>query len=112
MHIAPEARRRGVGGVLLRAALRDCISRGERTVQSYALARTTDFETAPMVGVEFLLRHGFTVARPHPEVPLLRLELKSLVTWADNLEAVLDSLRIPVRVPKHAPATLASRETD
>lgn len=108
MHLAPEARRHGLGGVLLRAALRDLAGRGERTVQAYALATRTDYETAPMVGVEFLVRNGFTVVRPHPEVPLLRLDLKSLVSWADNLESVLDSLRIPVRVPKRAPATIAS----
>lgn len=108
MHLAPEARRHGLGGVLLRAALRDLAGRGERTVQSYALATRTDYETAPMVGVEFLLRNGFTVARPHPEVPLLRLDLKSLVSWSDNLDAVLESLRIPMRVPKRAPATIAS----
>ncbi|MDO8847019.1 MAG: GNAT family N-acetyltransferase [Coriobacteriia bacterium] len=108
MHLAPEARRHGLGGVLLRAALRDLAGRGERTVQTYALARRTDYENAPMVGVEFLLRNGFTVVRPHPEVPLLKLDLKSLVSWSDNLEAVLESLRIPVRVPKRAPATIAS----
>lgn len=108
MHIAPEARRHGLGGLLLKAALRDLVGRGERTVQAYALARRTDFESAPIVGMEFLLRNGFTVARPHPEMPLLKLDLKALVSWADNLETVLESLRIPVRVQKRAPATLAS----
>ncbi|MBN1192906.1 MAG: GNAT family N-acetyltransferase [Coriobacteriia bacterium] len=108
MHIAAEARRHGLGGVLLRDALRDLVGRGERTVQAYALAQRVDYETAPMVGVDFLLRNGFTVARPHPDVPLLRLDLKSLVSWTDNLDTVLESLRIPVRVPKRAPATLSS----
>lgn len=108
MHLAPEARRRGLGGVLLRAALRDLTLRGERSVQVYALAGRTDFENSPLVGVEFLLRNGFVVAKPHHEVPLLRLDLKSLVSWSDNLEAVLESLRIPMRVPKRAPATLAN----
>lgn len=108
MHVAPEARRRGLGGVLLRAALRDLTVRGERSVQAYALAGRTGFDNSPLVGVEFLLRNGFVVATPHPEVPLLKLDLKSLVSWSDNLEAVLDSLRIPIRVPKRAPATLAN----
>lgn len=109
MHIAPEARRRGLGGVLLRAALRDLASRGERSAQAYALARVEDYQTEPMVGVEFLLRNGFTVVRPHPETPLLRCDLKSLVLWTDNLEGILESLRLPVRVPKHAPVTLMTR---
>ncbi len=108
MHLAPEARQRGLGGVLLRAALRDLVARGERSVQAYALAGRRDFENSPFVGMEFLLRNGFTVASPHHEVPLLRLDLKSLVSWSDNLESVLESLRIPLRVPKQAPATLAN----
>lgn len=112
MHLAPEARRHGLGGVLLRAALRDLASRSEKTVQMYALAGRTDYENAPMVGVEFLLRHGFIVAKPHPEVPLLRLDLKSLVLWPDNLETVLESLRIPLRVPARAPVTLITKPED
>ncbi|MGB4440941.1 MAG: GNAT family N-acetyltransferase [Coriobacteriia bacterium] len=108
MHLVPEARRRGLGGVLLRAAMRDLTQRGERSVQAYALAVRTDFENSPLVGVEFLLRNGFEVATPNPEVPLLRLDLKSLVSWSDNLEAVLESLRIPIRVPARAPATLVN----
>lgn len=108
LHIAPEARRRGVGGVLMRAALRDLVARGERTAQAYAFARRVDLDAAPMVGVDFLLRNGFTVVHPHPDVPLLRVDLKTLVSWTDNLESVLDSLRLPVRVPKRAPVTLAA----
>ncbi len=85
-----------------RAAFRDLAAResGRQDVRARARYGLRD---APMVGVEFLLRNGFTVVRPHPEVPLLKLDLKSLVSWSDNLEAVLESLRIPVRVPKRAP---------
>ena len=106
MHIAPDARRLGVGGVLLRAALRDLSQRGERAVQAYATTVRGAMDDVPVVGVEFLLRHGFRVVRPHPTTPLLRLDLRTLVTWTENLEHVLESLRIPVGVPRRAPATL------
>lgn len=109
MHIAPEARRRGLGGLLLREAMRDLAQRGERSAQAYATATSGDYTGVPFMGVEFLLRNGFTVVRPHPEVPLLKVDLKSLVSWTENLEAVLDSLRLPMRVPKRAPATLSTR---
>jgi len=112
MHIAPEARRRGLGGVLLREAMRDLAQRGERSVQAYATADGGEFEGVPFIGVEFLLRNGFTVVRPHPEVPLLRVDLKTLVSWTENLEAVLDSLRLPMRVPKRAPVTLSTGRGD
>lgn len=108
MHIAPEARRRGLGGLLLREAMRDLAARGERAVQAYATADRGDFELVPMVGVDFLLRNGFTVSRPHPAVPLLRVDLKTLVSWSDNLETLLDALRIPLVAPRRAPATLSA----
>lgn len=103
MHIAPETRQRGLGKVLLQAALRDLVQRGERTVQAYATTLRTDYTTSPVVGVEFLLRMGFTVARPHPDMPLMQLDLRSLAAWTENLEAVLESLRLPLRVPNRAP---------
>jgi GNAT superfamily N-acetyltransferase len=107
MHIAPNARRAGVGGLLLRAAMRDLAMRGERSVQAYAITGSRDLSHMPVVGVEFLLRHGFTVSRPHPETPLLRVDLKTLASWTENLEAVLESLKIPLRAPRGEPVTLA-----
>jgi len=105
LHITPDARHRGLGTVLLRACMSDLVQRGERRVESFgytdASARIDDM---PMLGMPFLLRHGFTVVRPDPHYPLLRLELKSLAVWQDNLEAMLDSLRFPLRVPRRAPA--------
>ncbi len=103
MHIRPEARRRGLGKVLLQAALRDLTARGERVVEAYAAAGRVDYEQMPVVGVDFLLRNGFTVAHPHPAYPLMRMELRSLAVWTENLEAVLDSLRIPLSVPRRVP---------
>jgi hypothetical protein len=38
----------------------------------------------------------------------MRLDLRSLVVWQDNLEAVLESLRFPLRVPRRAPASWMS----
>jgi uncharacterized protein Usg len=92
--------------VLLRAALKDLQSRGERRVEAYAFTTAgVSIEDAPMLTMPFLLRNGFTVTQPHPQFPLMRLDLKALVAWQDNLETVLESLRFPLRVPKQAPAS-------
>lgn len=104
LHIDPDVRHVGLGKVLLHAALRDLTTRKIRVVEAYAVHKTDDVKTSPVVSVDFLLKQGFTVARPHPEYPLMRLELKSLATWTENLEAVLESLRLPVRVPGRVPA--------
>jgi GNAT superfamily N-acetyltransferase len=105
LHLAPQARRRGLGGLLLHAAMRDLAGRGERVVEAYATSRGGDLSAVPVVGVEFLLRNGFTVTRPHPDTPLLRLELRTLATWTESLDSVLESLRIPVRARRTTPVT-------
>ena len=38
----------------------------------------------------------------------MRLELKSLASWTENVEAVLDALQLPRRVRERVPAPLVS----
>lgn len=105
LHISPEARHHGLGTVLLRACLRDLVMRGERRVEAFAAAhKPANLEESPVIGIDFLLRNGFTVSRPDPQYPLLQLELRSLALLTENLESVLQSLKIPLRIPERAPA--------
>jgi GNAT superfamily N-acetyltransferase len=107
LHVDAEARDVGLGKLLLQAVLRDLASRGERAVEAYASTEPLDRRSTPMLTVEFLLRQGFTVVRPHPRYPLMRLELKSLAAWTDNVEAVLESLQLPLLRRERVPAPLA-----
>lgn len=105
LHVSEEVRRKGLGTVLLRAALRDLTQRGERKVECFGLARRPeDFGTSPMPGMEFLVRNGFAVVHPDPLYPLLALEMRSLALWTESLESVLASLKLPLRVPNRVPA--------
>jgi ribosomal protein S18 acetylase RimI-like enzyme len=109
LHIAPDARHRGLGTVLLRAALRDLVQRGERRVEAFAYVRmNSSIDDMPMLGMPFLLRNGFTVSRPDPLYPLMRLDLRTLAVLREDLEAMLESLRFPLRVPSRAPASLSN----
>ncbi|MDO9108255.1 MAG: hypothetical protein Q7U89_04600, partial [Coriobacteriia bacterium] len=111
IHIRDDARRHGLGSLLLRAALRDLVGRGERTVQAFAGAVSgSDMALQPVIGVEFLLRNGFNVVRPHPSYPLMELDLRSIAKWAENLESVLQSLRIPLRAPTPVPIPMSIKE--
>ncbi len=104
MHISEDARHHGLGTVLLRAALRDMVLRGERRVEAFAAAqKPAALDESPVMGLEFLLRNGFTVVHPDARYPLLQLELRSLSVWTENLEAVLESLKLPLRIPERAP---------
>jgi GNAT superfamily N-acetyltransferase len=106
MHVSPDARHHGLGSLLLRACIRDLAGRGERKIEAFGIVNPpAAIDESPMVSMEFLLRNGFTVSRPDPMYPLLKLDVRSLAVWTDNLEAVLESLRFPPRAPKRVPAS-------
>lgn len=106
LHVAPDARHHGLGSVMLRAALGDLTMRGERRVEAFAAAqKPASLDDSPLLSIDFLLRNGFTVSRAHPEYPLLKLDLRSLAMLTENLESVLQSLRLPLRAPRRQPAT-------
>jgi GNAT superfamily N-acetyltransferase len=107
IHVEAGIRDGGLGKVLLQAALRDLVSRNERVVEAYAVSELADRERSPLMSVEFLLRQGFTVLRPHPVNPLMRLELKSLASWTESVEALLEALQLP-RVGERVPAPLVN----
>jgi GNAT superfamily N-acetyltransferase len=104
IHVELDARRHGVGKVLLQAALRDLALRGERVVQAFGYDGSADAaEDTPMIDTGFLAKQGFSVARPDPLYPLMQLELRSLAMITENLETVLETLRLPLRSPRQAP---------
>ena len=108
LHVIADVRDVGLGKVLLQAALRDLVSRKEKVVEAYAAAETIDRERSPLMSVGFLMSQGFKVMRPHPLYPLMRLELRSLVSWTDNIEAVLDAIQLPRHLGERVPAPLVN----
>lgn len=111
LHVMPETRHHGLGGVLMKAVLRDLVSRGERRVEAFGAREVPDVvDGFPVMGVPFLERHGFVVEKPDARFPLMRLDLRSLVSWTENLETALDALRFPRRVPKSAPVSMSDGE--
>lgn len=102
LHVVDDARHLGLGKLLLHEALRDVFLRGERAVEAYAFdGRVAEL---PVMSLEFLIQQGFVIQRPHPEFPLMRLNVKSLATVTENVEAVLRDIKVPLRAPRRAPA--------
>ncbi len=58
---------------------------------------------------DYLLRVGFKTHRPHPRYPRMRLELKSAVTWRDEVESALERLLGAVRPARHPAADPSHR---
>lgn len=94
--VREEARHHGVAKTLLGAIEKALFVRRVKAIE--ALATTPGAGRLSALGpVDFYLQNGFYVKRDHPTYPLVRLDLKTAVPWQVDLEAMLHSLRIPLR---------------
>lgn len=104
----------GLGRVLVQAMARDLLERGGiRAVEAFGRAGDTG---GPPTGPEdhrlarctlpvgFLGGVGFGTQRPHPLTPRMRMDLRSTLSWRDEVEAAIERLRGVVR-PAAVPAT-------
>lgn len=96
-------RKRGVGRVLVQAALKEALRLGLPAVEAYGDRRWRDSEC--VLPVTWLLHEGFEVAREHPRYPLLRLDTKRTVRWAEAIEHAVEEVLdlLPRRHPAPAP---------
>ena len=94
----------GIGRLLVQGMARDLVGRGGiKAIEAFAYGGS---RLAPdggcLLPAEFLARVGFKTHRPHPRTPRMRMELRSLVSWRDEVEAAIERLVGAVR-PKNAP---------
>ena len=104
----------GLGRVLMQTVVKDLVKRGGiRALEAIGDSRApgrgmSDHYGGCVLPTDYLLRIGFKTHRPHPRYPRMRLELKSTVTWRDEVEIALEKLlgavrpaRRPVADPSH-----------
>ena len=68
----------------MRAAAADLVGRGVRALEAYA----SPAPAGCLIAASFLTEVGFTPVRDHAVVPRLRLDLRTTVTWRDDVEGV------------------------
>jgi ribosomal protein S18 acetylase RimI-like enzyme len=89
-HVLPEFSGAGLGRMLVQAVAKDLTRRGVRAVEAFGDLK---WETAACVlPADYLLAVGFKTVRPHPRFPRLRLELKSIASWREDVEVALERL--------------------
>lgn len=94
----------GLARMLVQAMARDLIERGGiRAVEAFGDTRG---RPRCLVPVEFLECVGFKTHRAHSTTPRMRMELRSTLTWKDEVEAALERLIGAVR-----PAPKATRDS-
>ncbi|MGJ5754658.1 acetyltransferase (GNAT) family protein [Streptomyces puniciscabiei] len=88
--IMPGYQGQGLGRVLVQTVAKDLLRRGFRAIEAFGDARWK--EPACLLPADHLLAVGFKTVRQHPTHPRLRLELRSTLSWKEDVEMALDRL--------------------
>jgi GNAT superfamily N-acetyltransferase len=89
-HVLPEFAGGGLGRMLVQGVAKDLIRRGVRAIEAFGDLRWE--KAGCMMPAEYMLAVGFKTVRPHHRYPRLRLELKSTITWREDVEVALERL--------------------
>jgi hypothetical protein len=87
--VLPEFVGGGLGRMLVQGVAKDLIRRGVRAVEAFGDAKE---EPGCLVPADYLRAVGFKTVRPHYRFPRLRLELKTVVSWREDVEIALERL--------------------
>lgn len=89
-NVLPEFAGGGIGRMLVQSIAKDLNRRGIRAIEAFGdLAWESP---ACVVPASHLLAVGFKTVRPHPRWPRLRLELKTIASWREDVEVALERL--------------------
>ena len=104
--VRPEYADAGLGRMLMQAVAKDLLKRGGiRAIEAFGDAKAPrDRFGGCVMPADFLLRVGFKTHRPHARYPRMRLELKSVLTWREEVEQALEKLIGVVRPHPVRPA--------
>jgi GNAT superfamily N-acetyltransferase len=96
----------GLGRMLVQAVAKDLTRRGVRAIEAFGTVTDPllpDNDRPPAQGcllpVDFLLAVGFKTVRPHHRHPRLRLDLRTALSWREDVEQAIERLLGSVRQP-------------
>ena len=89
-HVLPEFSGGGLARMLVQGVAKELTRRGVRAVESFGDLRWDGARC--VVPADYLLAVGFKTVRPHPRWPRLRLELKTALSWREDVEVALERL--------------------
>ena len=87
--------------MLVQGVARDISRRGIRAIEAFGRTSTDpdDAATACLPPVDYLLAVGFKTVRPHQHTPRLRLDIRSIVSWKEDVEYAFERLFGSISVP-------------
>ena len=102
--VAPEHRGGGFARMLVQGAAKDLTRRGVRAIEAFGTTVDAEDDGPPaghacLLPVGLLLAVGFKTVRPHRRTPRLRLDLRTALSWREDVEQALERILGTVRVP-------------
>lgn len=104
--VLPQFAGGGLARMLIQATAKDLTRRGTRAIEAFGLAPGAGLAdpggepgTACLIPADMLLAVGFKTVRPHHRYPRLRLELKTALSWREDVELALERILGTVRAP-------------
>jgi GNAT superfamily N-acetyltransferase len=104
VRVEPAYRDGGLGRLLVRAAAKDLVDRGFVALEAFGSSGSE--RSGCVLPTGFLSALGFRTQRAHPRHPRMRMELRSTLTWKDEVEQAIGALLgvvRPAKAPKPAP---------
>lgn len=89
-HVLPDFAGGGLGRMLVQSVAKDLTRRGVKAIEAFGDLKWE--RPACVLPAEHLKAVGFKTVRPHHRYPRLRLELKSTVSWREDVEVALERL--------------------
>jgi hypothetical protein len=104
--VLEEFRGGGLGRMLVQGVAKDLTRRGVRAIEAFGLGEQAalasegyDVVNGCVLPADFLLAVGFKTVRPHHRHPRLRLDLRTALSWREDVEQAIDRLLGSVRQP-------------
>ncbi len=89
-YVLPEFSGAGLGRMLVQGVAKDLIRRNVKAIEAFGDAKWAG--PSCLVPADYLRAVGFKTVRPHHRFPRLRLEVKSTVSWREDVEVALERL--------------------
>jgi len=104
--IDPSIRGGGLGRLLVQAMAADLVERGHTSIEAYGDTRGR--AQGCVLPSEFLGSVGFKTQRAHPTTPRMRMELRTALSWKDEVELALERVWGAVRPTQKATRPIGS----
>jgi N-acetylglutamate synthase-like GNAT family acetyltransferase len=102
LKVTTEFEEGGLGRVLVQNVAKDLTRRGVKAVEAFG--DLTGEADGCVIPAGFLQQVGFKTVRQHPKWPRMRLELRTAISWKEDVEAALERLLTSVTIKTAEPA--------